>query len=286
MKHEFGGLWTRKKITILRDYLEFYTKALKNKHFKLHYVDAFAGTGIHNQKVIESQQYLISHESFKGSVLTALDITPGFSKYHFNDLDPKHVKALHEIKENNPTKNIEVSELDANKFVTNFCGQLQRGDRAVIFIDPFNTELEWKTLEVIAKSQKVDLWLLFPLSALLRMTPKDGDKIIPAWEVTITRLVGTPEWKTALYKTKPQPVIKDMFDTEIASKSERINPEELQLWVKKRLEEIFSFVAQPVPLSGPKNAPLFSFFFAVANPSKAAWGLAQKVATHIISKNY
>lgn len=285
MKHEFGGLWTRKKLIILRDYLDFYTKALKNQHFALHYADAFAGTGIHNQKVIESQQDLIGQEDFKGSVLTALDVTPGFNRYHFNDLDPNHVKALHEIKHNYPAKNIEVTEQDANIFVKGFCNKLQHGDRAVLFIDPYNTELDWETLEIVANSKKTDLWLLFPLSALLRMTPKDGDKIIPAWESTITRLLGTPEWKTALYKPRPQPIMQDLFDTEIPSKTERINPEELQLWVKKRLEEIFSFVAQPVPLSGPTNAPLFSFFFAVANPNKAAWGLAQKVANHIIRKH-
>ncbi len=155
-----------------------------------------------------------------------------------------------------------------------------------MFIDPYKSELDWQTLEVVANSKKIDLWLLFPLSVLLRMTPKDGDRIIPAWESTITRLLGTSDWKEALYKPKSQPVMSDLFGVEsLNESSERINADEIELWVKTRLEEIFSFVAKPVRLQGPKNAPLFSFFFAVSNPNRSAWGLAQKVAGHIIDKN-
>ena len=45
MKHEFGGLWTRTKLQALEQYLIFYTTAMKNQPFTVHYVDAFAGTG-------------------------------------------------------------------------------------------------------------------------------------------------------------------------------------------------------------------------------------------------
>jgi len=40
MDHEFGGIWTRQKLDILKKYLGFYTLALKNQPFTLHYVDA------------------------------------------------------------------------------------------------------------------------------------------------------------------------------------------------------------------------------------------------------
>ncbi len=285
MKHEFGGLWTRKKLEILSEYLNFYAKALKNKHFSLHYADAFAGTGIQNQKVIEGQQDLISQEDFNGSVLTALEVAPGFNHYHFNDLDTEHVAALNEIKANHPTKNIHITEKDANIFVLDFCKYLRRGDRAVLFIDPYNTEFDWASLEVVAKTKKIDLWLLFPLSVILRMTPKHGSNIIPSWEATLNRLLGTCEWKEALYKAREQSLTLDLFDNPPSNiSSERVNPDELQLWVKSRLEEVFSFVAKPVMLKN-NNTPLFSFFFAVANPSEPAWGLAQKVANYIIKKH-
>ena len=41
----FGGEWTKTKLDIIEKYLNAYTTALKDKPFKLMYIDAFAGTG-------------------------------------------------------------------------------------------------------------------------------------------------------------------------------------------------------------------------------------------------
>ena len=41
----FGGDWTRTKLTILGEYLDNYTTALKNQDLRISYIDAFAGTG-------------------------------------------------------------------------------------------------------------------------------------------------------------------------------------------------------------------------------------------------
>ena len=42
---EFGGEWTRTKLGILKMYLDAYTTAMKHQHFRLLYIDAFAGSG-------------------------------------------------------------------------------------------------------------------------------------------------------------------------------------------------------------------------------------------------
>ncbi len=288
MTHEFGGPWTQKKLEILQDYLLAYCTALKNKGLTLHYADAFAGTGsIRNYKQKEGEQSLFPFplEDLKGSVVTALETRPSFHRYHFNDLNQDHVDALEKLKAQHSRKSITVSSADANEFVTRFCRRLGRYDRAVLFVDPYNTELDWSTLDVVAKSGKIDLWLLFPLSVLLRMTPRDGAKIIPEWEPTINRLLGTSQWKQALYKPKPQPPQQDLFDESQENPLlERVNPEELQAWVKGRLEEIFSFVAPPVMLKN-RNAPLYSFIFAVSNRDQRAWGLARKIAEGVLKKH-
>ena len=41
----WGGEWTDEKLGVLRGFLEAYLAALKNKPFRLGYVDAFAGAG-------------------------------------------------------------------------------------------------------------------------------------------------------------------------------------------------------------------------------------------------
>jgi len=44
-KQLFGGDWTATKLDIIKKYLASYTRALKNQHFRLQYIDAFAGAG-------------------------------------------------------------------------------------------------------------------------------------------------------------------------------------------------------------------------------------------------
>jgi three-Cys-motif partner protein len=283
MTHEYGGLWTRKKLTVLEQYLAFYTQALKNQNFTLHYADAFAGTGSQSQRQIQGQEVLIPIEDLKGSVITALEVEPGFDHYHFNDLNEAHIKELERIKGQYPDKTISISQLDANEFIPKFCQTLGAGDRAVLFIDPYSTQLDWATLSHVANSEKIDLWLLFPLSVILRMTPHGG--VEESWRNTLDRLLGTNQWEDALYKPSDVPVTTDLFGEKVSSHNiERLNVTEMQKWISGRLKELFPFVARPVQLDN-KNHPLFLFYFAVSNKSKKAWGLAEKVVTQIINKN-
>ena len=282
MKHTFGGLWTRKKLQVLEKYLKFYTTALKGQPFTLHYVDAFAGTGSHDPKVKGAQGEIIPYEDFHGSVTTALEVEPGFHHYHFNDLNSDYLRELQNLKSKYPNKKIHITGKDANLFVPEFCQGLGEGDRAVLFLDPYSTQLDWDTLQYIAATRKIDLWLLFPISAITRMTPRDGSKIRPEWSDTITRLLGKEEWEKALYKPKSQPVMDDLFgDMDTQEATERLNIDELEDWVTRRLKETFSYVAKPYRLTN-QNRPLFSFYFAVSNSKEKAWRLADRAVQSIL----
>lgn len=116
MQHRFGGIWTRKKLAVLEAYLGFYTKALKNKSFTLHYADAFAGTGSHDPVRNDVELLLLPQEDFRGSVLTALSVDPAFDRYHFNERNPDYVRELKAMREEHPEKAIDISETDANLF--------------------------------------------------------------------------------------------------------------------------------------------------------------------------
>lgn len=287
MAHEFGGVWTQKKLSVLRAYLQFYVQALKNQPFRLHYADAFAGTGSHAPLHDEEQELLIPLDDLRGSVTTALSVSPSFAEYHFNDLNPVHVKELISIQQANPNKRVHIYQKDANDFVPAYCKALNSSDRAVLLLDPYSTQLDWSTLKHVANSKKVDLWLLFPISVILRMTPRDGAKVRPEWKDTLNRLLGTDTWERTLYKPAKQPMIGDLFDDVDAAAppaSERLNTEELEQWVTERLKELFPYVAPPVPLKN-NGRPLFLFYFAVSNDNPKAWGLAERAASHIINKN-
>ncbi len=281
MAQEFGGIWTAKKLAVLEDYLQFYTTALKDQPFILHYVDAFAGAGEHSPAGTADQHTLIPHENLIGSVETALALDHPFDHYHFNDIDPVLIAELERIKSKHSDKQIEICEKDANVFVPEFCNTMSPADRAVLLLDPFSTQLDWKTLTPVRNTEKIDLWLLFPISVITRMTPRDGNKTKPEWKQTLDRLLGTNDWEQALYK----PVIQtnDLFDDNAVNTEQRINVDELENWVTNRLKELFSFVAKPVLLKN-NNRPLFLFYFAVSNPSPNAWGLAQRATSYIVDK--
>lgn len=284
MDHEFGGAWTQKKLAILGKYLSFYTQALKNMGFTLHYVDAFAGTGSHIPDTDGAQLSLIDKNALQGSVKAALQIEPGFHHYHFNDLNPDHVAELEKLKSECPGKTITITQKDANEFVPEFCRSLSKNDRAVLFLDPYSTQLNWDILKEVAATEKIDVWLLFPISVIVRMMPNEADRIKPEWNETLTRLLGTDEWQSALYVPIEEPAIKDLFgdvSSDASDSKERLNWRELQNWVTKRLKDLFPYVAEPVELKN-NNRPLFSFYFLVSNKSEKAQQLANKVAKSIL----
>ncbi len=283
MSHQFGGLWTRTKLEILSKYLVFYSTALKNQRFSLHYADAFAGTGSHIPSSIDEEQpQLIDNEALEGSVRAALSINPSFDNYHFNDLNPEHIEQLHDLTREFSECNIHITQKDGNIFIKEFCQSLGSKDRAVLFVDPYSTQFDWDTLEFVASSNKVDLWLLFPISVIARMTPRSGDNIKPEWGDTLTRLLGTGEWEEMLYKPKELPPIDDLFgDPDVGADTERLNYGELRKWVTNRLREIFPYVSEPVSLSS-NGRPLFDFYFMVSNQNVKAQALAKKVVSQIL----
>ncbi len=52
---------------------------------------------------------------------------------------------------------------DANNEIREMCGRGWRRHRAVLFLGPFGMQVEWETIEAIAATRAIDLWLLFPL---------------------------------------------------------------------------------------------------------------------------
>src|SRR5690349_2295378 len=107
--HEFGGLWTRKKLEVLAAYLKFYTTALKRQSFTLHYADAFAGTGSFTPPAPKGQELLIPLEDFKGSVRAASEVEPPFHHYYFNDLSEEHAAILQELRKTYASRDVQVS---------------------------------------------------------------------------------------------------------------------------------------------------------------------------------
>jgi three-Cys-motif partner protein len=274
--HEFGAAHTALKLETLQKYLPAYTTALKSR-FYLHYIDAFAGTGMCDIKVGDEQIKI------PGSASIAITCEPRFHRMVFIEKSKKRVRALERLKERAKDRQIEIVRDDANLAVPAQLRALDpRGNRAVVFLDPYGMQLRWDTLREIAASKIADLWYLFPLSGLYRQASLKADDIDEDKAEALTRILGTDAWRTAFYGRPP---MDDFFEQ--ASDVRTVNVPQMLEWVKKRLADVFPAVAEPkllyqVKASGKQGPPLFALFFALSNPSPAAIGLAMRFANSVL----
>lgn len=278
-QHSFGGPWTRIKLEALEKYLVAFNTALSKQSFTRLYIDAFAGTGRCDIKVDGEKK------TVDGSARRALTTNPAFHKFYFIELRPKKLTALHALGAEYPGKTIEVIKSDANAALKTLCGRYQwRSERAVLFLDPFGMHVEWSTLEAIAKTGAVDVWYLFPYAGLYRQAAKNADALDADKEASLTRVLGTDEWRQAFYAQNPQ---SDLFGSNNGDVRNTDHRQMLQ-FVSKRLKGLFPAVTDPKVLyqggdaKNPSGAPLFALYFAASNPAPKAHRLATKIANDIL----
>mgnify|MGYP001143487517 FL=1 len=147
-----------------------------------------------------------------------------------------------------------------------------------MFLDPYALELEWSVLEQANNTKILDIWYLFPLNALTRNLPKKKT-LTENTKQKLNTILGTTEWETKLYHENPQ--ISMFGDIEY----ERVNFDELVLFVKNRLSATFAYVSPKSKiLKNSKNSALFILFFIMTNNSPKAISLGSKVVNDIFSK--
>ena len=274
-KQKFGGPWTVEKLGILSDYLSFYATALKSQPFDLIYIDAFAGTG--KIKIGDEDEY----EIIDGSAKLALQSSGVFAEYIFIEKKKSYVKELNElIDQEFPEKKdrVKIIPKDCNDVLLDICSKVNWSKtRAVLFLDPYAADVKWDTLKVVAATGAIDVWYLFPFSAVNRMMKKKGE-IDPTWKAKLNSIFGDNSWETEFYSADPQ---MNLFGTQDVVRN--CNADSLKAYVETRLDSIFPAVSKNSRvLFNRRNTPLFLFCFAVSNKNPKAHGLAMKVANYIL----
>lgn len=270
-QQKFGGKWSVRKLSALRRYLQSYRLVLKNTPFTTVYIDAFAGAGTEAEDA-EAMEYR------QGSPLIALEIEPKFHRFLFIEKDGKKLNRLRETVERKGFGNYPISYLqgDANEKLLGLAGEDWSRQRAVAFLDPFALHVEWSTIQAIAKTKAIDMWLLFPAMAVNRMLPKSGT-MDETWRKRLNLTFGMDSWESAFYE-KEEP---DLFGHEKISKTTKPF-ETLSNFVTDRLRQEFPAVHdKPLILKTPSGTPLFLLCFACGNQRGAKTAL--KIANHIIS---
>jgi three-Cys-motif partner protein len=259
-------------LAVLEKYLAAYTTALKNKPFELLYIDAFAGCGWREasadaRRKHETAQLALSGAEtagdeveegagfLEGSARVALRCQPAFNKYVFIEKKAKYCRGLEALRSDFPQQaaNIEIVHGDANRALQEMCAQDWRKRRAVLFLDPYGTEVEWRTIEAIAGTKAIDLWVLFPLGGVNRMLPASGE-MPHAWRERLGEIFGCRDWETVLYEPESAPLL---FKDDEARRI-KAGVEVIRRFFLTRLRECFAGVAaEPLVLRNSRNAPLF-----------------------------
>ncbi len=306
-EHSFGGSWTEDKLARVRGYLGAYTTIFttneRARHFRTSYVDAFAGTGARTDRsaaaleqaegtLFEDAEADPEARSFKrGSARAALEVEPPFDSYVFVDRNPAHAEQLRTLGEEYPEKagRISVEAAEANSFLRRWCAETDWDEnRAVVFLDPYGMQVDWSSVEAIAATEGVDLWVLFPLGqAVNRLLTR---RRLPEGALAdrLTRHLGTDSWREEFYRAadaaneEAQP---NMFG-EIEEEQGILKTASLDAignYFVRRLGEVFAGVApNPLMLRNSRNVPIYLLCFAVGNPRGAP--TAVRIAGHLLGQ--
>ena len=281
----FGGDWTEEKLRRVQKYLKAYNSALKNTSFTREYIDAFAGTGYRELKQSNSAGNLLLPElaedecqDFRdGSANLALKIEPPFHKFTFIEQKRAKFDELCKLKEHYPSREIVTLQGDANEHIQKLCHEPWNARRAVLFLDPYCMQVSWETIRMIASTQAIDMWLLFPLGiAVNRLMKSDGNLDLSIRQ-SLDTLFGESSWFENFYKIE---TAKNLFGQD-QSTFYKVNLKSMERYFINRLCSIFPGVAEnPLELRNSKNVPLYLLCFAAGNPIGAP--IAKKIAQHIL----
>jgi three-Cys-motif partner protein len=291
--HAFGGDWTEDKLSRLAKYLAAYRKILgrnpKARYFTTWYVDAFAGTGSRIVREAPVSEPTLLDSVYKdpetivyrdGSAKIALGLDSPFNQYLFVEKSKTRADVLRsEIQKSYPKllNRCQFESGDANVSISDWCSERDwNKERAVVFLDPYGMQVEWRTVEALAATKAVDLWYLFPLGVgVARLLPRDGE-INAAWQKRLDLVFGTSEWKSRFYRVQVNP---GLFENR-ESMERDASVQKIQGFIEERLSSCFARVAKGRVLRNSKSSPLYLLCFASANERGAPTAL--KIAQWIL----
>lgn len=247
------GYWTELKLNILQDYANAYAAVLSKqpsiKHYA--YIDGFAGAGAHISKT--------SGKQIDGSPALALSVKPGFSHYHFIEMDKKRVQRLRRM---SPREDVTVYEGDCNEVLLKEVFPKCRYEdyrRALCLLDPYGLNPSWQVVEKAGKMRSIEIFMNFMImDANMNVLWKNPDAVSPDQAQRMTVFWGDDSWRKAAYVIE-RGLFGDM--------EEKASNESIVAAYLTRLKDVagFKYVPEPMPMRNSKGAVVYYLFFASHN---------------------
>ncbi len=292
-EHRFGGVWTEIKLDAISAYSEFFTGAIGGK-FDLWYIDPFAGSGSRFAEeeiggLFEGRPISTIERQYPGSASRALSVAPPFNHLRFGDTKKSHIKALEELVALYPDRDAKVIREDANAYVQFMFGHpfwtdpkgRGKGSRALVFLDPYGLEVKWRTLEVLAASEKADVWFLANLKAAVQQLSRDHRKLDADKRRALGEYFGTDTWEAEFYREIEESGLLGIME---ARKERDATKHDVAAFHRKQLRKLFGYVSEPLPLAVGGMDDYFLLYCMSNNKSPAARALIKKGADWVIQR--
>ena len=144
------------------------------------------------------------------------------------------------------------------------------------FLILFATQVNWSTVKAVAGTEKCDVWILFPVSAIRRLLPLKGET---RNESALNRVFGDQSWREL--QRPPTQQSFDLFDEGPEIETEA-GIEAIGRAYLAKLDTVFARVApHPKILRNSRNSPLYLFMFAAGN--KVGAPIAVKIANSLLT---
>ena len=220
-----------------------------------------------------------------GSARLALQTDPPFAHYTFIESHKKRFDELLKLRDEFPqlAPRIDIINGDANDYVQQLCGRDWLSDyrRAVMFLDPYGTQVSGETIKSIGSTKAIDLWILFPIGTVNRLLNKNGH-IKEARRKRLNILFGEESWFDRFYQRRDD---KLSFVPEIDVRyTKTATFDVIADYFVNRLQTCFSEVApNPLFFRNSTNSAIFLLCFAAGNPKGAP--IAVRIAEYILGEN-
>src|SRR4051794_21538972 len=133
------------------------------------YIDAFANVGAY--------QDAESLELVDGSPIVALKSEPEFDEYWFIELSQAREQRLRErVATEAPNRHVRHFQSDANTVLRSAVAtqfRYEHRTRALVFLDPYGFQVEWMSVEALATTRAIDIFVNFPIMAINRHLDRD-----------------------------------------------------------------------------------------------------------------
>lgn len=181
------GYWSKDKLRYLAGYMDIFTTSMHDKWFTV-YVDLFAGPG--KSKIRDS------NEIIKGSPLVALDLPYAFGKHIFLESEADALSALERrVLPYKERLQIYTKGIDCNSSPGEITALIPSNSLTLAFIDPEECDVHFSTINALANSGRVDLFMTFPMGMdLKRNVDVAANSPSSSW-TKYDYFFGSTEWR-------------------------------------------------------------------------------------------